>query len=435
MTETLIQTFLSKQFIKTSDEGNIPNLQKTAKSLADKLRKKKSKIIPYTLVAIDPQIFEDDPVVAEVEKAIISNWKTFKNSVSQTKEKSTTYIRAVILDSLRLLLKDDELAAIIWHTSRDVINHYQLAGEQETISGFLQTIANQVEKSGQYFWSNNSLIIPSKPNIESDRSTSPKNKITTASVSEEKIEEYLLDGAQNSGWKSYSKNIGSNPRNPQHQHWAPHFAKQVSDGLAKEINSALTTQNKNLKALSTFVEEQVENSLSHIQPFLKQISEGLQQGAMANNKRSELLWWKQTLYSPSLDASYHSLNPIKAAILMATDLADLVAPIYPHSVDFLLMETLKDVHGKSIDDPKPFKEWIEEAFKLKEEEDELLKVLVNNIVGRKSFGCALANHLNQVSENDIFSETGIAKTSEVSLADLAVWIFHDLQAIKLATKK
>ena len=54
--------------------------------------------------------------------------------------------------------------------------------------------------------------------------------------------------------------------------------------------------------------------------------------------------------------------------------------------------------------------------------------------GRKTFGTALANKLNNDNSN-LFEEIGIEKDVKLTLADFSVWIFHDLQSQKIASKK
>ena len=100
MSESILQAYLNAQHIKTPDQSNIDNLKKAVTEIKKLLAKKKLLIIPYSLVALDPMIEDNEPVVGEVEKIIIKNWTAFKNSVSATKDKSTTYIRAVILEAI-----------------------------------------------------------------------------------------------------------------------------------------------------------------------------------------------------------------------------------------------------------------------------------------------------------------------------------------------
>ena len=155
MNESILQAYLNEQHIKTDVQENIDGLKKAVSEVKKYLtrRKVRADTIPYTLVALDPKIKDNDPVVQQVETIIIKKWPAFKNSVTATKDKSTTYVRAVILESLSQLVKDDIVtAAIVWLTARDVIGHYQLGLEENEISGFLQEMADRTEENGQAVW-------------------------------------------------------------------------------------------------------------------------------------------------------------------------------------------------------------------------------------------------------------------------------------------
>ncbi|PRY35078.1 hypothetical protein CLV58_115161 [Spirosoma oryzae] len=102
MTESILQAYLNEQHIRTDVSENVESLKKAVGEITTYLKKKKERaeLIPFTLVALDPMVRDIDPVVKQVETIIIKNWPAFKNSVTATKDKSTTYIRAVILESL-----------------------------------------------------------------------------------------------------------------------------------------------------------------------------------------------------------------------------------------------------------------------------------------------------------------------------------------------
>ena len=124
MADSILQTYLNEQHIKVADETSVDNLKKAISEVKKHLTKKKTEIIPFTLVALDLKVKDTDPVVVQVEKIIIKHWKTFTNSVKSTNDKSTTYVRAVILESLNQLSKNDtSTAALVWLTARDVIEY------------------------------------------------------------------------------------------------------------------------------------------------------------------------------------------------------------------------------------------------------------------------------------------------------------------------
>ena len=100
MSNSIIHSFLDNQFIKTDEVSHIEGLGKAAGAVQRMLEQKKNrlKIIPYTLVALDPTISDNDVIVIEVEGIIIKQWSDFRNSVVKTKDTPIVYIQAVILE-------------------------------------------------------------------------------------------------------------------------------------------------------------------------------------------------------------------------------------------------------------------------------------------------------------------------------------------------
>lgn len=148
MSSTILQSFLDNQFIKTDETSHIFSLKKASSAVQRMLEQKKNKqkIIHYTLVALDPNISDDNSVVEEVEESIIKQWSTFRNSVVKTKDSPIAYVQAVILEALYKLSKDENLAAIIWHTSCNVMSYYKLAGQEEILTHFCLEIGKKSKK-------------------------------------------------------------------------------------------------------------------------------------------------------------------------------------------------------------------------------------------------------------------------------------------------
>lgn len=429
MTESILQTYLSEQHIKTDVQENIDNLKKAVKAVERYLtrRKVKSDIIPYTLVAFDPKVKDSDPVVQQVETIIIKKWPAFKNSVTATKDKSTTYVRAVILESLSQLSKDDAAkAALIWLTARDVIGHYQLGSEESVISGLLQELADQTEEKGQEVWGISHKLQANK--IKG--SVVSISAVKAAQISEEDLKVHLLDAMVHSGWNPSA----GGGKNPHHQgqnnwHWPKYMAEHSAAGITEVVNTALSQQNKSLSTISSSLQKSLDDFFAQLQPFFEDLNNSFA------NKRSELLWWKQALFSRSLNISYRSLNQLNAAVCMAHDLAEQVGAIYPESVDYLLRETLKDVLGEQAAEEHPLTDWLKESFSLHQNIQSALKGYAEQGEQRKPLLNAWANALHSGETTNFSTETGIDKKAKLTLSDLAVWLFHGLQAQKLTTAK
>jgi len=431
MAESILQTYLNNQFIKTAEQENITKLKSAATEVKKRLTKKKIKVIPYTLVALDPFVSEDEPIVSEVERIIVTKWSTFKNSVSQTKDKPINYIRAVILEALNGLASDENFAAIIWLSGRNVISNYKLANESNVVEEFLKNIGNKVEIASRNYWGlKNVKADNSIPNINLNM-----KKANTSSLNEEVLRKGILSGAQHSGWARYSENIGENPQTPSNQNWANPFATKAASTIAAEVNKAINKQNTNISSLTEFIQSELNNYFLSLNPYFEQLSSNIVQGVIANNKRSELLWWKEALLSTSQNKSYRSLDPIGVAITMAYDLSCFVDPIYPVSVDFFLKETLRDVLGDDIDSNKTLGDLFKSASELDLDIKKTLLGVMDDRLGRKSLGMVAANMLNEESDFNPFNEIGIDNKIEVSLADFTVWLFNDLQANKIAITK
>jgi hypothetical protein len=433
MTESILQAYLNEKHIKTDVKENIDSLTKAVNEVNAYLKGRKGRghIIPFTLVALDPKVKDSDPVMQQVEMIIIKKWPAFKNSVTATKDKSTTYVRAVILESLSQLSKDDaDTAALVWLTARDVIRHFQLGSEESVISGLLQELADRTEENGQVAWGISRKLQAIDFKGGEISVSSPK----TTTVSQEDLKNSLLRAAQHSGWKNLSNQIGDNPHNF-NQHWAVFFSEKAAQGIADTVNAALSQQIKSLSSFSTSIQKSLDVYLAQLQPFLEELNKVFISSITTNNKRSELLWWKQSLYSRSLNTSYRSLDRLNAAICMALDLAEQVDAFYPEIVDYLLRETLKDVYGEKAEEVRLLIDWLKDSNSLhKDIQSELNK---HAAIGdeRKPLLTAWANVLQSDETANFFTETGIDKKAKLMVSDLAVWLFHGLQAQKLAAAK
>lgn len=427
MAETLLQSYLNYQFIKTTEDGNITNLKKAVTDLTKILKKKKFKIIAYTLVAIDPHISENDPIVLEVEKIIIKNWPAFKNNITATNDKGTTYIRAVILETLNKLAIDNEYAAVIWLTAKNLIKYYKIGNEREVLFNLFQNFSNKAEEEGQSLWGLSKRIkIPtlSIPDI------SISNKIVAKDYLIKRLSSSVgpnstVDGVDTDDDETKNRYWANSNAN-----WAGDFGNIAGEAISSSINSVLKGQNTTL----TDIKDQINTSLQGLNPYLNEISEIFLNSAEALNTRSQLLWWKETLYSPISGKSYRTLNPITTTLVMAIDLSNMISSVYPESVDYLLRESLKMVHGEQVDKEINIGDLVKQLTEIDKKKKSLLQKLYDKQEGRKSLGSAIANKLAE-NNSDLFSDTGVDKEAKVTLSDFCVWIFNDLQAKKLVSLK
>ncbi len=433
MTNSILQSFLDNRFIKTDNPEHIENLKKASNAVQKLLEKKKQKIMSYTLVAFDPTISNDDPVVVEVESLMVKKWPTFHNSVAKTKDKPIVYIQAIILDALNAISKDDILAAIIWHTGCNIVNHYKLAGQKEVLTSFLMTIEKKVEVVARKSWS----ILGDVKTYTIDPIELTLPAVNQGKIDKGQFEIHLKAAAVHNGWASQAGG-GENPFMPAQNNWnwPKFFAERAAEGLSKEINTVLSSHNKSITSIAKSIQESINTFFANLKPQLEQISSSILQSSKSLYKRSDLLWWKQALYSLRLNSSYRTLDPLTLAFAMAIDLANNVSPIHPKSVDFFLKETLRDVQGSKSDEKIAIIELLEQLQQLPNDEKQLLEDFYDENEGRKSLGACMADMVKEkINADEFYSRTGLEKSTSISWEELTVWLFHDFQANTLAYMK
>lgn len=430
MNETILQSFLNNQFIRTTEGDNIESLKKAVVALKKVLTAKKQLVIPYTLVALDPQINDTDPIVVEVEKLIIKNWSTFKNSTS-TEDKATTYVRTVILQTLAELSTDESIAAIVWLTGRNVLSYYNLQKEQVFVSKLLIEMGSQFEVKSREYWSIQEVKPVSLPEITISEPSS-----SSSTIEEEDLLNVLSTAAIHTGWSSQSGLPGNNPSyaSQGNWEWEKFFVENASEGLADLINTTLKEQDGNLTKIAGSIQKDINAYFKQFTTFFLESSKVIKLSTEASAKRSDLLWWKQSLYSPILRGSYRDQPPMKTVMAMVSDLSELIGTIYPESVNYLLRETLRDIFGSEVDNAHSFNKWFSDAKENSDIGKLALEKLHDDSGNRKSLSSALYNNLINDGEADFLEETGIDADKEVSLSELAVWMLHDLQAKKISVE-
>src|SRR5690606_23978709 len=141
--------------------------------------------------------------------------------------------------------------------------------------------------------------------------------VKATQLDKESLTVHLLDAMVHSGWSSRAGG-GKNPHSQGENNWNwPKFmAENSAAGITEVVNSALSQQAKSLSTISSSIQQSLGDYFSQLQPFFEDLNNSIVNSISANKKRSELLWWKQSLYSRSLNASYRSLDQLSAAISM-----------------------------------------------------------------------------------------------------------------------
>jgi hypothetical protein len=63
-----------------SDDSRFEKMQAAGAALVEKLKAEPSLLVPATLIAIDTDVDEDEPLFSLVEELVVAEWKTMRNT-------------------------------------------------------------------------------------------------------------------------------------------------------------------------------------------------------------------------------------------------------------------------------------------------------------------------------------------------------------------
>ena len=110
-----------------------------------------SKLPRFTLVALDPNIQETEPVLLEVEEIVIKHSETLR---SKYPDMPRNILRGVILNALNGIGKEDPTAArIIYLTGSNFFSYSKLGSEKDLIENLIKDLGDIAEEKAVEEWS------------------------------------------------------------------------------------------------------------------------------------------------------------------------------------------------------------------------------------------------------------------------------------------
>jgi hypothetical protein len=205
------------------------------------------------------------------------------------------------------------------------------------------------------------------------------------------------------------------------------------------VDGALRESLKSFEDFNSVISGQVTTFLDTARSSVHQLAGEIARGASGLRLRTELLWWKEAVYSQSANLSYRAISPpAAAALLMAFDLNQLVPEFCPVSVQFFLQEAVTGVVETKAKTGKQQPKSILDIFTYLVEAElptalqAAIAVHKSQSGGRKPLVSLLADCLSvrTVDAARFRPEVGIDATAVLSLPDLSVWFFREIQALR-----
>lgn len=415
----MLQQYLNANLLSITEDADFSKLKKSSEELAKKIIKNKVKIVSYALAAIDPNVPATNPEIIEAKEIISGNWKTFNNN---TKDTPFTYVRAVILDALKIVTKDLNTALLVWFASRNIIKYYSLTGNEKVIIlDFLTELGKEINVEANRLWTLSRETPATKVELK-------LSEIGNYGIHVEYLQKYLEDASG----PTNSENV-ANFESP-NKHWtsvAPHWSYEFAPRAAKGIKAVVDTSLKSVVTSVVANQKIMQTAIETIATVIKtEVSE--KDGSL--KLRSDLLWWKEASYSPTVDKSYRDVDHNVIEIVLAKDYASFVPIFYPKSADYFFKETylsLKNIKQEEI-------ELTCMITNLQDHSDELKEILPEATILTDKI--TLLGYLTGIIWGKYqlaqFEELlGFSPTIKLMPAELTLWLFHDFQLLKAVNAK
>lgn len=422
---SMILQFLEAGLVNVgSDDSKLEKLIASAGDLANALRKVPAQTVRWTLVATDPEVPADDPVIVEAWTALRKNWPTVSNTYQSV---PVALLRAALLDALvQTAAKDETVAVAFANSARNMLPHMPLGDEAPVWEDAVAQVEDRVDVRAEAEWRTPEQIEigPMVYEAPGDISISSPNKVTNRKVLVKSV--YAATGPQ-SGETNTNPYYASNNV----QQWGREFADRMGDAVADAIDAVATANriapvdlSPPLEALATTVSGYVADALA----AFSGATAGLQ-------RRTNLLWWKEALYSASSRRSYRAMEPFTAASLMAFDLLDQVPVFSPASVSAFLNEAILLVPRAAQAEPASAAEIVDQLVKdpLTASLRDRARKLEPTSEGRVPVLAVIGHVANPLAATDFRRATGLDGTVLMRPDVWGAHLFRELQAARALT--
>lgn len=405
------------------DDTKLEKLRSTAKELSTTLLNAPSKTANFTMVAVDPNISGTDPIIEEVMTSLRKQWETVANAFAG---KPVGILRAILLDAIvQAARSDDAIAVTFVNTARNGLAYSETANEAEIWQEAVIEIETNVNARAEAEWATPEMITVEPLRYKPPVAVSTPYEAMTADRND-------LLAKISSATGPWGSKEPKNPYYPSNQpaEWGQEFAKKMSVAIAEtldEVIENLTPAPVDLAAPLSMLANAVTTHINKALASFGGATAGLQ-------RRTNLLWWKEALYSPSAHTSYLDMPPFEAAALMALDLHSQVPTYSPASVSAFLRESIRCLpikNDSNLSGERDVGSLVHEAQTTAFMQP--LRVLAAQYVPApigRGLLLSLIGHSGVVEATKIRDFSGIDPSNKMNPYDWGTYLFRELQAAR-----
>jgi hypothetical protein len=231
---------------------------------------------------------------------------------------------------------------------------------------------------------------------------------------------------------SFLKEIGNRVEGEVSESW--NFSPDYEIDIPKITAGAIDEGDFAAGITAATIKEGVGKALKKQITELRENQKGFADQVALMQMRTQLLWWKEAAYSSLQKATYKTMKDGQLHVLLAHDYSAFVPEMYPVSVDFFLLETLKSL---SVNTEKKIA--ISDFLTMIELCNSELVNVIEDVISddkRISFASFIQGLVHGKYQTKQFRDlVGVAGTTELTLGEITLWLFHDLHSIKLSINK
>lgn len=418
MTVEVLQSFLNARLFDVSaDDSRVERLREAAADLATTLKTAPERVAAFTMVAIDGAVGPDEPLIAEVAGMLGKRWQSYAGAFAD--DKLPTVARAIILQALASLIGGDAVAASVAATARNMLPRLGSRKDESLWAGLITAADERLDKRARSEWG--ARVVDAPVAFEA-----PTPGVIAVPAINRK---WLLGRMMAAAGPSDAQGTPLEKPNAQFPNsgpaWSYEFAPIAADGIAAAVDGVVKALAERLDPTAT-----LKAMGPALQEYAAELASAQTAGLQVLERRSQLLWWKEALFSPTANVSYRSIDPALAAALAAADASGQSGPFAPRTAEHLVWETVRGIDPDAMSPSRPLMEMCRIVQADGGPAGAACRSAFSRIAssaGRAPLGALLGTE-TAIDGSAFENRLGLAATVELSPPDLALWLFRDLQA-------
>jgi len=401
MTSILSKYLKSSLLLIVDDDEKLADLEKASKDILSFLIKNPSATQRFVIAGLDSTVAADDPVHLKVAEAAETHWRTIAARLGN--EPRQVY-RAIILTALEEYAElHPYISGVILLAAANLNEDTFGKGEAPTIQQFLHSLEVSERARVEQTWAApQTVTFPLLSGKPKKIATINKEDLATG-----------LSKAVGPIDKAGRSATDANPYFPDDpQSWANFFADKAAEVIHKAITSGQKISN--------------DENAELLKKSLDSLSQSFNEMALREAK-SELLWIKESSYSPSGRKHFSELSGAELSIYATIDVSRSVGPSHVPSVEWFLHDLIAAYDTSDVG--------IEKAL---ESIQPILSALPEaNIISNQSLPSSGRRTLLEVclspeSGATFENQTGFTSTQKESLSSFTRRIYRELLAAQIA---